>query len=176
MFYYVKFEFGSFRILSDPDPNPKGLFGFGSFKTFGSFRIRIWIRIPNAGLWSGSAPISPIKYIYLAQRCEDWAEPGPCKLALFSIQSLLTMIRIPRSKRQLQIQNRLYIRVHSESSSLPFSWKGKKFVKNGFKVIRRKNRCCRSGTILVWSENFWITVSDSGRGKKNTVRAEPATG
>jgi len=41
------------RILSDPDPNPNGLigfgFGFGSLKTFGSFRIRIWIRIriPN---------------------------------------------------------------------------------------------------------------------------------
>jgi len=41
------------RILSDLDPNPNGLiglgFGFGSLKTFGSFRIRIWIRIriPN---------------------------------------------------------------------------------------------------------------------------------
>jgi len=39
------------RILSDLDPNPNGLIGFGSFKTFGSFRIRIWIRIriPNTG-------------------------------------------------------------------------------------------------------------------------------
>jgi len=28
-------------ILSDPDPNIKGLIRFGSFKTFGSFRIQI---------------------------------------------------------------------------------------------------------------------------------------
>jgi len=33
------------RILSDSDPNPNSLIGFGSLKTFGSFRIRIWIRI-----------------------------------------------------------------------------------------------------------------------------------
>ena len=48
------------RILSDPDPNPNGLigfgFGFGSLKTFGSFRIRIWIRIriPNTAHKAGT--------------------------------------------------------------------------------------------------------------------------
>jgi len=48
----------------DPDSNLNGLFifGCGSFKTFGSFWIRIWIWIPNTLLnkhWSQGTEVRP---------------------------------------------------------------------------------------------------------------------
>jgi len=47
------------RILSDPDPNPNGLIGFGSCKTFGSFRIRI----PKTAFRSG-VPYRTLKILF----------------------------------------------------------------------------------------------------------------
>ena len=53
------------RIISDPDPN--GLVGFiyrfGSFKTFGSFLIRIWIGIPNTA------------FFWIILNREEWFSP-----------------------------------------------------------------------------------------------------
>ena len=84
------------RILSDPDPNPNpnGLIGFGfefgSLKTFGSFRIRIWIRIriPNSVFNNGAKNLRRKEQIYCIKsvQCAISASEGGFRAPLVQAQ------------------------------------------------------------------------------------------